>query len=107
MQVSEFDEDGDGKIDAEELAKQTGISTKRAREIIDQFDHNEDGQIDPKEFEVLKARLIDEHDALEAGQLLSQQSLLTPEEIDMVGDRVYKMDSHIGHDGKMAIPEAM
>ena len=94
MQVDAFDEDGDGKIDAEELAKQTGITVERAREVISKIDADEDGKIDPEEFEKLKQRLIDEHEARLSGHVTKQTSILTPEEVDTLGQRVYAMSTH-------------
>merc|ERR1719242_2991308 len=59
---AEFDEDGDGMIDAEELAHQTGCTVERARELIAECDTNDDGLIDPTEFAKLRERLLAEKD---------------------------------------------
>merc|ERR1712129_307966 len=57
-QHNEFDGDGDGYVDADELAKQCDISIQEARKLIDKYDTDGDGQLDVEEFEELKRQLI-------------------------------------------------
>ena len=69
----EIDADGDGKVSAEELAEQTGVTLERAKEIIAQYDKDGDAQLDEEEFEKLKQQLISEQ--MEAQALVAQISL--------------------------------
>merc|ERR1719206_1537432 len=61
MQMQDFDGDGDGMVDASELAKQTGVTVARAKEIIAEHDKNGDGVLDRKEFERMKDKIIERH----------------------------------------------
>eukprot|EP01084_Bolivina_argentea_P194158 333107_1 len=54
----EIDDDGDGKLDAKELAKACNITEEEAKEAIQQYDENSDGLLDKKEFETLKQDIL-------------------------------------------------
>eukprot|EP00484_Ammonia_sp_Unknown_P018940 CAMPEP_0197025922 /NCGR_PEP_ID=MMETSP1384-20130603/6121_1 /TAXON_ID=29189 /ORGANISM="Ammonia sp." /LENGTH=743 /DNA_ID=CAMNT_0042454511 /DNA_START=22 /DNA_END=2253 /DNA_ORIENTATION=- len=77
----DFDEDGDGKVSAKELAEQTNITEERAKEIIAQYDVDHDGQLDAEEFERLKQQIIEEKVQQEAVGMaaLSPASVLSPD----------------------------
>merc|ERR1712204_74749 len=57
-QHNEFDGDGDGYVDADELAKRCDISLQEAKKLITKYDTDGDGQLDVEEFEELKRQLI-------------------------------------------------
>ena len=76
---SRFDNDGDGRLTANELAQACGMSIEEAQNIIYQYDANGDGTLDPDEFEDLKQ------------QILAQQR-------DMMTNNINAMDTHQGFD---------
>ena len=81
MKMDDFDGDGDGKVSAQELAEQTGISVERAQAIIAEYDEDNDGQLDEAEFERLKERVLTERE--------SERQELVPESlIRAVSERV-------------------
>jgi len=57
-----WDADSDGKLTAKELADATGVSEERAKEIISNYDTNEDGVLDEEEFEALKEAILKEEE---------------------------------------------
>ena len=54
----DIDADGDGKLDANELAEQCNISIQEAQNIILQYDRDGDGKLDKDEFEDLKQQIL-------------------------------------------------
>ena len=48
--MSGYDTNGDGYVDAAELAAEWGWDEEKAQDHIDVFDDNEDGVIDSSEF---------------------------------------------------------
>jgi len=56
--VDQLDQDGDGKVSAKELAEACNISELEAQNIIMQYDNNNDGMLDPQEFENLKQEIL-------------------------------------------------
>ena len=60
LNVADLDLDGDGKLDAEELAKAAKVSVGRAKELIRRHDKDGDGKLDEREFETFKQRLVEE-----------------------------------------------
>eukprot|EP01084_Bolivina_argentea_P084993 153644_1 len=67
-----YDEDGDGLVSAQELADQTGVSLKRAEEVVKQYDVDGDGLLDQTEFENLKEQIIKEQAEQEERQMAAQ-----------------------------------
>mmetsp|Transcript_7279 Transcript_7279/g.6520 ORF Transcript_7279/g.6520 Transcript_7279/m.6520 type:complete len:488 (-) Transcript_7279:31-1494(-) len=60
--VNAMDDNKDGKVSAYELAQATGITQKEAELLIQQYDDNGDGYLQPDEFEKLKAKILEEQE---------------------------------------------
>ena len=73
LDMSGMDEDQDGKVSAEELAKATHVSLSEAQPVIQQHDQNGDGMLDADEFEQLKAQVVREKERLQQIQKERQQ----------------------------------
>eukprot|EP00486_Rosalina_sp_Unknown_P007537 CAMPEP_0201577206 /NCGR_PEP_ID=MMETSP0190_2-20130828/23462_1 /ASSEMBLY_ACC=CAM_ASM_000263 /TAXON_ID=37353 /ORGANISM="Rosalina sp." /LENGTH=573 /DNA_ID=CAMNT_0048008981 /DNA_START=1320 /DNA_END=3041 /DNA_ORIENTATION=- len=56
--IKDLDRNSDGKLSAEELAKATNITLKKAQDIIKKYDENGDGSIDEEEFGALKKQIL-------------------------------------------------
>eukprot|EP01083_Nonionella_stella_P170145 578361_1 len=53
-----LDNNNDGQLTAKELSEACGISEVQARNIIQQYDVDGDGSLDPQEFETLKQQVL-------------------------------------------------
>eukprot|EP01083_Nonionella_stella_P271346 919461_1 len=59
-QHNQIDTDNDGKLNAKELAQACNITILEAEECIEQYDQNDDGLLDPHEFEQLKQQILEQ-----------------------------------------------
>eukprot|EP01083_Nonionella_stella_P138627 421852_1 len=56
--IDTLDNNNDGQLTAKELSEACGISEVQARNIIQQYDVDGDGSLDPQEFETLKQQVL-------------------------------------------------
>jgi len=112
VRVEAFDDDGDGKVSAAELAAQTNITEERAKEIIAEYDKDGDGQLDEEEFEILKQQIIDERVAEAEAEAAEQQKIAadalrgSPRAVD-VGHNIPSISSKEFEDLKSEVNDIM
>eukprot|EP01084_Bolivina_argentea_P159140 277190_1 len=74
--LKNIDLDDDDKLDATELAKACKITVTEAKETIEEYDVNGDGQLDKKEFEALKKDLTEPLQSLDKPLCPNSHSLI-------------------------------